>query len=201
MKDNCTGVILAGGLNSRLPGKKKAFHRVGEARILDTIYAVFEKLFSEIIIVVNDPGAFLDWDLIVARDIIPAKCALAGLHAGLFHASNDYAYVAACDTPFINPGVIEYLVDKAQPGFDVVIPRTDDGLEALSAVYSKSCLPLIEKNLENHIFMIKKFFRPGKVKEIPVTVLKKIDPKLDFILNINTLADLEIARKKARERA
>ena len=196
MKDNCTGVILAGGLNRRLPGKKKTFHKIGNQMILDTIYNAFRPIFQEIIIVVNDPLDFLDWDLMVARDIIPTRNALAGLHTGLFYSSNDYAYVTACDTPFINTRVIEYMIDQIQPGDEVIVPRTDDGLEPLSAVYSKSCIPMIEKNLAEQIFMIKRFFKKARVKEIPVATLKELDPAMEFIFNINTPNDLDRARKR-----
>jgi len=194
MKFDCTGVILAGGQNSRLPGKKKAFRKVGELMILDTIYKLFSNLFKEVIIVVNEPEAFVGWDMTIVTDIIPSKCALAGLHAGLFYASFPYAYVTACDTPFIEQSIVEYIVGQIEPKYDVIIPRTDDGLEALSAVYSKECIPLIEDNLKKNIFMIKKFFRKKKVKEIPVEKLKALDPQMQFIFNINTPQDLETAK-------
>ncbi|MBW2655257.1 MAG: molybdenum cofactor guanylyltransferase [Deltaproteobacteria bacterium] len=194
MKFDCTGVILAGGQNSRLPGKKKAFRKVGELMILDTIYKLFSNLFKEVIIVVNEPEAFVGWDMTIVTDIIPSKCALAGLHAGLFYASFPYAYVTACDTPFIEQSIVEYIVGQIEPKYDVIIPRTDDGLEALSAVYSKECIPLIEDNLKKNIFMIKKFFRKKKVKEIPVAQLKALDPQMRFIFNINTPQDLETAK-------
>lgn len=195
MKFDCTGVILAGGKNSRLPGKKKTFRKIGDATILESIFKVFSNLFKEVIIVVNDPKDYADCDMTVVTDIIPSQCALAGLHAGLFYASYPNAYVAACDTPFVKEKVIEHIVNQIEPGLDVVIPRTDDGLEPLSAVYSKECIPLIEKNLEKNIFMIKKFYRKKRVKEIPVEQLKAIDPDMQFIFNINTPEDL----KKAKE--
>lgn len=194
MKFNCTGVILAGGKNSRLPGKKKAFRKIGDLMILESIYGLFSNLFKEVIIVVNEPEEFAGWDMTIVTDIIPSKCALAGLHAGLFYASYPYAYVTACDTPFIEQPVVEYIVDQIQPGYEVVVPRTDDGIETLSAVYSKDCIPLIERNLEKNIFMIKKFFRKKKVKEIPVEQLKLLDPKMRFIFNVNTPKDLEKAK-------
>lgn len=197
MKFDCTGVILAGGKNSRLPGKKKTFHKVGDSMILDSIYEVFSKLFKEVIIVVNDPKEFAGWDMTLVTDIIPSKCAMAGLHAGLFYASYPYVYVAACDTPFVNPSVIEYIVGEIEPGYEVIIPRTDDGLEPLSAAYSKDCIPLIENCLAQDIFMIKKFFRKKKVKEIPVEKLKALDPHMRFIFNVNTPDDLETANQMA----
>jgi molybdopterin-guanine dinucleotide biosynthesis protein A len=194
MKFDVTGVILAGGKNSRLPGEKKTFRKVGEKMILESIYKVFSILFKEVIIVVNDPEDFAGWDMTIVTDIIPSKCALAGLHAGLFYASCPYVYVTACDTPFVRQSVIEYIVGKIEKGYDVIVPKTDDGLETLSAAYSKECIPLIEACLEKDIYMIKKFFRPGKVKEIPIRELKPLDPDLQFIFNVNTPEDLEKAR-------
>jgi molybdopterin-guanine dinucleotide biosynthesis protein A len=79
----------------------------------------------------------------------------------------------------------------------VVIPRTDDGLEPLSAVYSRECIPLIEESLNNNVFMIKKFYKKKHVREVPVSVLKKLDPDMGFIFNVNTPADLEKARQMA----
>ncbi len=197
MKLDCTGVILAGGKNSRLPGEKKAFRKIGDEMILETIYELFSSLFKEVIIVVNEPREFAGWDMTVVTDIIPSKCALAGLHAGLFYASYPYAYVTACDTPFVKRSVVEYIVGSIKSGYEVIIPRTDDGLEPLYAVYSKACIPLIEKSLENNIFMIKKFFRKKKVLEIPVDKLKLLDPEMRFIFNVNTPQDFEKAKTMA----
>ena len=194
-----TGVILAGGKNSRLPGGKKAFRKIGDEMILETIYELFSSLFKEVIIVVNEPREFAGWDMMVVTDIIPSKCALAGLHAGLFYASYPYAYVTACDTPFVKRSVVEYIVGSIRPGYEVIIPQTDDGLEPLSAVYSKDCIPLIEENLKKNIFMIKKFFRKKKVKEIPVDKLKMLDPQRQFIFNVNTPKDLEKAKTIANQ--
>jgi len=199
MKFDCTGVILAGGKNSRLPGKKKAFQKIGDLTILDSIYGLLSSLFKEVIIVVNDPEEFAGWDMTVVTDIVPSRCALAGLHAGLFYASFPYAYVTACDTPFVKQSVVEYIVSQIEPGYEVILPRTDDGFEALSAVYSKECIPLIEDNLKKNIFMIKKFFRKKKVKVIPVEQLKALDPKMRFIFNVNTPEDLENAKVMANK--
>ena len=198
MKYDCTGVILAGGENSRLPGKKKTFHRVGHDMILTRIHTLFSKVFTEVIVVVNDPKDFAGWDMMVVTDIIQSRCALAGLHAGLFYASNPWVYVTACDVPFINEKVIRYIVEQREPGTEVIIPCTEDGMETLAAAYSRECIPLIENNLRKNIFMIKKFFRKKKVKEITVADLKKLDPDMQFMFNVNTPEDLETAVSMAK---
>lgn len=199
MKQACTGVILAGGANSRFPGRKKTFRKVGDTQILETIYTVFSSLFNEIILVVNEPGDFCGWDMNIVTDIIPKKSALAGLHTGLYYASNPYVFVTACDTPFVNPRVIEYVVSQIEPGYEVIIPRTEDGMEPLSAAYSRACIPRIEKNLADDVFMIKRFFKTKRVKEIPPEKLKELDPDMSFIFNVNTKKDFEAAQIMSRK--
>lgn len=197
-KIDCTGVILAGGGNSRFPGTNKAFHRVGEHTMLGKIYALFTMMFKEVILVVNDPALFLDIDALIVTDIDSSQCSLAGLHAGLFHAGFDWSYVTACDVPFINEKIIRYLLGQRSPGKQVIIPRTWEGMEPLSALYHKSCLPRIETNLAKKVFMVKKFFKPERVKQIPPQTLESIDPDLRFKFNVNSPADLETARGMAQ---
>jgi molybdopterin-guanine dinucleotide biosynthesis protein A len=195
---DCTGVILAGGKNNRLPGRKKGFRTVGDATILDQTLTLFSKVFKEVILVVNDPKDFCLPDAMVVTDIIPARCALAGLHTGLFHASNKWIYASACDVPFVSEAVIRYLLANRKPGKEIIIPRSREGLEPLFALYNKSCLPLMEKNLAEKRYMIKKFFRPRKVWEICPEELEKLDPEMRFKFNVNTPEDLAEARSMAR---
>ena len=197
-KFDCTGVILAGGRNSRLPGKKKTFYRVGQTTMLENLTTLFSKLFKEVILVVNDPGDFTGSDAVVVRDIIPARCALAGLHAGLFYASFPWTCATACDVPFANERVIRYLLAARIKGKEVIIPRSREGLEPLTALYHKSCLPRIEKNLDGGIFMIKRFFKAKRVREIPPEALEALDPEMRFKFNVNTPEDLVQARALAR---
>lgn len=197
MTIKCTGVILSGGKNTRIPGKKKAFRKVGGQTILSNITQVFSQLFSEVIIVVNEPEEFAGLDMMVVTDIDPSGCPLAGLYTGLFYASNPYIYVTACDTPFVHPAVIQYMLDKIHPDYDVILPRTEYGVEPLSAVYSKKCMPRIKRNLEDKTFMIKKSFKKARVREIPTARLKALDPQLNFIFNVNTENDLEAANRLA----
>ena len=190
-------MILAGGRNSRLPGVKKTFLTVGNATMMEQIYTLFSNVFKEVIVVVNDPAAFIKTDALIVTDINPSRCALAGLHAGLFYAAFDWSYVTACDVPFASEKVIRRLLDERCRGKEIIIPRTREGLEPLSALYHKSCIPRIEKNLDDHIFMIKKFFKKRKVKEIPPETLEKLDPKMQFKFNVNTPEDLAQARAMA----
>ncbi|HAY39257.1 MAG TPA: molybdenum cofactor guanylyltransferase, partial [Desulfobacteraceae bacterium] len=101
MKNKFTGVILAGGKNSRFSGKNKALVRIGGKRILDRIYEVFTILFDKIILVTNDPLQYMEWDFDIVTDIFPIRSSLTGIHTGLFYITTPYAFFVACDIPFI----------------------------------------------------------------------------------------------------
>ncbi len=196
MKFPCTGVILAGGLNTRFFGMDKAFIRVGGKRILDRIYGVFTDLFNEIILVTNNPLQYIAWDFNIVTDIFPSRSSLTGIHAGLFFATNPYVFFAACDIPFLKKEVVETIVDAVESRVDVVIPETSAGLEPLCAVYSKQLLKPAEQHLVQQKFKIQGIFRKNRIKKIPETVLREKDSDLISFLNINTSSDLARAEEK-----
>jgi len=195
MLSSCTGVILAGGLNSRFSGANKAFIKIGDKRIIDHIYDVFRELFVEIILVTNDPSKYLEWDLKIVTDIYPARSSLTGIHAGLFYAASSHVFITACDTPFLKKDLVEALIRAALPQTDIVIPETRSGREALCAVYSKRCLKQIENQLDKQDYKIQKFFNKVRVINISENELRAIDPELISFFNVNT----PFAFEKAKE--
>ena len=164
---------------------------------MDRIHGMFSRIFDETIIVTNDIAEFTGYDSMIASDIDPSRCALAGLYTGIFHASFHRVFVMACDTPFMKPEVIEYILEQADGSHDVVVPEAEGGLEALAAVYSRNCLPLIRKNLDRKMYMIKKFYVKNRTKVIPREEMRKIDPAMKSFFNINTPEDLEKAYEMA----
>jgi len=197
MKNKCTGVILAGGKNSRFSGKNKALVRIGGKRILDRIYEVFTILFDKIILVTNDPVQYMEWDFDIVTDIFPIRSSLTGIHTGLFYITTPYAFFAACDIPFIKKDLIEILLDGVEPNIDIVIPETSKGVEPLCSVYSKRCFKPIEEQLEKKSFKIQQVFQKVRVKKIPEDILRTIDPGLVSLSNINTPDDLARAKQAA----
>ena len=191
----CTGVILAGGLNKRFSGKNKAFIHFGHRRVIDNIYDVFKSVFDEIILVTNQPLSYLEWNVNIVTDLYPVRSSLTGIQAGLFYARTPYIFVTACDTPFLKKEMVEMIVSHIEPGAAVVIPETAKGTEQLCAAYSKTCLSLMERQIKEKKFQIKKMFGKIRVKKIPENRLRQADPELMSFFNINTDADYSKARK------
>src|SRR4030042_5762133 len=120
-----TGLILSGGKSTRM-GKNKAFIEIGGTPIIHTIHRLFEKLFEEIIIVTHQKDLFSDLNAKIYSDIIPNRGALGGLYTGLFFSSFSFSFCVACDMPFLNELIINYLI-KSIDHSDVVVPKTEDG--------------------------------------------------------------------------
>lgn len=191
----CTGVILSGGLANRYDGTEKALLQVGGTRILDRLYDIYRELFDEIILVTNNPEKFLEWDLLIVADLFPIRSSLTGIHAGLFYTTNPYAFISACDTPFLKKEMIETIINKIEAQIDIVMPETSAGFEPLCAAYSRRCLEAAQNHLEREKLKITKTFRKSRIKTISEKTLRKIDPELWSFFNINTPEDLERAEE------
>ena len=195
MTHPCSGVILSGGLNTRMGGENKAFLPVGKDRILDRLFNTFHGLFDEVLLVTNNPLQYVSWDMMIVTDLIPVRSSLTGIHAGLFHASSGHVFVAACDMPFLNKALVKAILDELEPKWDVIMPVTKDGLQPLCAIYSKRCIKHIEHQLRNQDPKIINLFSKVRVKEVPEQRIRMADPQLTSFFNINTPGDLAAAEK------
>jgi molybdenum cofactor guanylyltransferase len=198
-KISCTGVILSGGLASRYDGTEKALLQVGGVRILDRIYRLYTELFEEIILVTNHPEKFLEWDMLIVPDLFPIRSSLTGIHAGLFFMSNPFAFISACDTPFIKRQIVETVIESIEAHIDMVMPETAAGFEPLCAAYSKRCLDAAQRHLEQNKLQIISAFGKCRIKTISETVLREKDPDLQSFFNVNTPDDLMRAEKMAKD--
>ena len=199
MKYPCAGIILSGGLNTRMGGQNKALLSVGNQRILDRLYGLFQDLFEEVLLVTNTPIQYLSWDLMIVTDLFQMRSSLVGIHAGLFHASTPHAFITACDTPFLKKGLIKALLEELEPKWDVIIPVTLERSQPLCAIYSKRCMKPIASQLKHQDAKVSKFYPKVKVKEVPEARLREPDPNLISFFNINTPEDLAASDKMAHD--
>lgn len=182
-----TGIILAGGKNSRM-GMKKAFIEIGEKKIIDNALNIFKDIFFEVIIVTNSPEDFYYTKVKLVKDIIPDKGSLGGLYTGIKKAKYNECFVIACDMPFISKALIKYIMSIK--GYDAVVPRIYGRVEPLFASYSKKCLGTIENNLSSGNLKISDILLNIKVHEMDENEIKVFDPKLLSLININTPSEL-----------
>jgi molybdopterin-guanine dinucleotide biosynthesis protein A len=198
-KDPISGIILAGGKNSRVNGSNKSFFMVGKQTIFERIFEIMNALFDDLIVVTRNPEDFLCWDLTIVPDVYKAHCSLNGIYSGLRYAINPQAFVVACDTPFISKDLIAYMCDSYTNSYDVYYPQTEKGKEPLFAIYSKHCLNCFKNNLQLERYKITRCLKSLKSVSINESTLRNKDPNLLSFYNINTEADLDYANRKLKE--
>ncbi|WP_254536865.1 molybdenum cofactor guanylyltransferase [Halomarina litorea] len=138
-----TGVIVAGGRSTRFGEADKAVASLGGTpmvrHVADRLASVVDSL------VVNcradQRGRIEDaldgYPLPVrfAVDEATDEGPMAGIGTGLRAVESEYAVVVACDMPFVDPGVVSYLFERAA-GHDAAVPKLDDGwYQTTQAVY------------------------------------------------------------------
>ena len=189
-----TGIILSGGRSTRM-GENKAFIQIEGVPIIQRILALFRELFGEIIIVTNQEELFEKIDARIVVDLLPNAGALGGLYTGLFFSSFRYSFCVACDMPFLNGSLIKHLSGRLQ-GYDVIVPRTRDGLQPLHAYYSRDCIEPIKKLMQEGKHKIIDFYPMVKLNVIHEDELDALDPDGESFININTPEELDSIQRR-----
>ena len=192
-----TGIILAGGKSRRM-GENKALMQLGVDSLIGHVIRRMRLVTDELLLITNNPSLYTHLDLPMHEDIISNTGALGGIYTGLSYASHDAVVCVACDSPFLVPELITYLV-SALNEYDAVIPYTFRGdtgqmtLQTLCAVYSKRCLPIIKLMLQEREFRVHAIYERAHIKRIPPEVWRKFDPEGMSFFNINTPEDFDRA--------
>jgi molybdopterin-guanine dinucleotide biosynthesis protein A len=192
-----TGIILAGGKSTRM-GKNKALIEIEGIPIIERICVLFKRLFQEVWIITDQAEVFHGLGAKLHDDLIPNLGALGGLYSGLVLASFPHSFCVACDMPFLREPLIDYLV-RGIDGFAAVVPRTKDGWQPLHAVYSKSCLEVINEVVAEKKTKIIDIYPRIKLRVVEEEEFHSIDPLNESFINVNTPEDL--ARIEAGRRS
>ncbi len=171
-------------------GENKAFIELEGVPIVRRIYTLFKELFQEVIIVTNQPELFKNFDSKIFSDLIPNQGALGGLYTGLFFSTFQYSFCVACDMPFIKKVLVQYIINHIE-GEDVIVPRTEDGLQPLHAIYSKYCLNPIKSIMEQGKYKIIDFYNRVNVKIVEEKDFTLLDPLRESFINVNTPEELQ----------
>jgi len=175
-----TGVILAGGRSRRM-GKDKTLLEIGGITLFDRALGMMRELFSEVLIA-GDRKDLVRPGVRCYPDLFPGS-ALGGLYTGLMKSHHDMIFVCSCDMPSPNVNIARLILSQDRE-FDVVVPRTPDGLEPLFARYHKRCLPAMKDMLDRQEFRIYDFYPQVRTRYLDTAELPA-DWQNSF-LNINT---------------
>jgi molybdopterin-guanine dinucleotide biosynthesis protein A len=193
---DCTAIILAGGDSQRM-GSDKASLLLGEQTLLQRVIATMRKVFPSVIISVRQPRPDVDLPQVCDEptgDGMPAGGGpLAGVAASLAHVNTPWAFVVACDMPFIVPAMVE-LLGKYRGQYQAVVPVVQGHPQTLAAFYAGSCLDTIRAHIEDGgKNSLRAVLEQLQVRYVDETELLKADPALRSFFDLDTPQDVASA--------
>lgn len=192
-----SGIILAGGRSQRMK-TNKALMKFNKEVMINKVISCLKESVEEIIIVTNEPTEYLDFDAMLVTDLIPQHGPLSGIHAGLKAASFEYGFVVACDMPFLETALIDYMIDWGA-SYDAVVPKIEEYFQPLHALYSKKCVPYIEKRLKEGAFKVTSFYRDINIRFVGEDEISELADIKRVFFNVNDRNDLARALKMEGE--
>ncbi len=136
------GVIVAGGRSTRFGDRDKAVADLAGTPLVRRVADRLESVVEELVVNCrpDQRGAIaaalegFDPEPEFAEDPEPDRGPMAGIMTGLRAADSEYAAAVACDMPFVDPGFVDYLFERAA-GHDAAVPRPDEWFQPTQAVY------------------------------------------------------------------
>lgn len=179
-----TGIVLAGG-ESRRMGSDKAFLTLEGAPLIEHVLRVLKSICSHCIIVTNDPQRYASFSAQVVTDKGERRGPLTGIFTGLYHSTEPYNLIVACDMPFLQTSLLSYMAGLAE-GYDVVAPKIGEYTEPLHAIYHRRLLPVAEERIQNNDQRISGIYREALVRIVTEEEIDRFDPMHRSFMNLNT---------------
>lgn len=154
-----TGIILAGGRNSRMQGHNKAFLRIEGEWFIERQMKVMRTICEQLIVVTNDPNAYshlIKNDTTCVSDIYTGHGPLSGFHAAFSNVNTEYAWVVGCDYPLLSATAAKWMLSQLiTSDDDAVIPVIGGRHQMLHGVYRPArLLPLITQKLDSQQYRL-----------------------------------------------
>ena len=191
-----TGVLLAGGRGQRLGYDKAQLSHRGRPLLPQLVERLAPLCSGGVLVVTRRDQDLppLPSEARVVEDLLPQHAALGGLYTGLALAEAPYIFLAACDMPLLDAGLIEWMQAYPAPGADVLVPEHCEYLEPTHAIYGYRCLGAIKRSLLSGEFRLDGWFGSVRVERIPEASWRAIHPTGQSFANVNTPEDLERLR-------
>ncbi|UCD34084.1 MAG: molybdenum cofactor guanylyltransferase [Nitrospiraceae bacterium] len=186
--ENCTGVILAGGENTRMP-LLKAFIEVKGQRIIERNLSILRRIFPDVVIVTNEPEAYSYLGATLLGDAYNTRGPMTGILTALLNSQQPWVFVSACDMPFLSEDFIRAMLSK-RSGSHAVVPLLNKRPEPLLAFYAQGLARAMEKALLTGEKRLGDFLNTKRVQYITVADSGACNTDAPLFINLNTPMDV-----------
>lgn len=193
--------ILTGGRSSRMGRDKAAINLGGTTlaeRAADTIRDGLGPVLIRRVTACDEGVPAVTPPQV--RDIYPDTGAVGAVHAALFNAGSDWAFVIACDLPFVTPDLLRRLFEHISIEAEAVVPvQADARVQPLCAFYRiDPSLSVFEAALSDGEITppMHKVLQGLKTVYLPFEQIEDLPGADRFFMNVNTPEDLRRAESQ-----
>ena len=198
MIEDCTAIILAGGDSQRM-GSDKANLLLGKQTLLQRVIEAMQQVFPNVIISVRQPRPEIKLPQVCDEQSgagMRGGGPLVGLAAALDQITTPWAFVVACDMPFVEPAMVELLADF-RFDYQAVVPVVQGHAQPLAAYYAGSCLGKLRAHLAGGgKNSMRALLEQLQVHYVDESKLLKADPALRSFFDLDTPQDVATAQKR-----
>ncbi len=201
MDMNRGAIILCGGKSSRM-GRDKASLPFGPELMLQRVVRiVIQVVDPAAVVVVAAPEQIvpeLPADVVITRDERPSRGPLEGLAAGLLSMPKNVeaVYATSCDVPLMMPEFVAKMFELLGDN-DIAVPFDGQYHHPLASVYRPCVLDMVQDLLATDRLRPRFLFDAMRTVEIPVEELRRVDPELLTLMNLNQPDDYLAALRRA----
>ena len=199
---NILGAILAGGQSKRM-GKDKLFLEINNKKLIEYTIDKVKKYLKEVIIITNqDNEYFSKNNLITVKDCIEGQLGpLVGILRAMKWAKENLtkcSWIATfpCDTPFFPESIIRNFIYESKKKESLILCASSHGRKHnIFGLWSLDLYDKLHNDLVNNkIRKVEDWTKINNIKNLEFK-FEGYDP----FFNINTLEDLEFAKKISLE--
>lgn len=177
-------------------GADKAFLRFGEHTLLERAIKTAKRA-CDTVALVGDKERLRPYGWVI-EDTFPGHGPLSGIHAALTSvAVRDLNLFLAVDTPSIPPEFLRFLLTTAvDSGAIVTVPRVNEHVQPLCAVYRPPFAPVAEQALVEGRNKIEPLFAEVHTRIVEEAEIKALGFPPTIFDNVNTPEDWQRMQRK-----
>lgn len=186
-KREVTGIVLAGGVSSRMGTDKGLCMLKGKTLVSYAIEALLP-LCDTILISSNNIIDYQNFGYQVIVDEYKGIGPIGGIYSSLKKSPSKHNLIISCDTPFLNTSLLSYILENSD-NYEIVAPEHSKSfIEPLAAYYSSDIVNQLEISIKNKDYKLMNFFNKVKFKKINISSIQGFSNRL--FINLNTPDDL-----------
>ena len=186
-KNDISVVILAGGRASRMGGIDKGLVEFDGLPLIAHVHEIAKRNVNHVFISANrNTEQYSIYGKVIVDDLKDFQGPLAGISKALKVCSTDYLLVLPCDSPLVDAGLIDGLINKmGQKNADICVAHDGSIMHATFAMMKTNLSSSLEHFLDEGGRKMAHWYRQQNLERVDVS------DRLEVLTNLNKPEDLD----------